>query len=212
MTIHVYLVDDHIVVRDAFKMLLESDQDIIVVGMSGDGRTAVEEIHQLEVDLVIMDISMPGMNGIEAIKQIRTFNSDVKIFVLTMHSTSEHIYRAFQAGASGFLLKEETRDLIQAVHAIMQGERLVSSRIADQGLAFNQNPYPISPLDTLSQREREVLQLTVEGKSADEIADVLALSPKSVETYRSRIKKKLRINDLPALVRFAIEHGIISIP
>ncbi len=211
MTIRVYLVDDHIVVRDAFKMLLESDLEITVVGMTGDGRTAVEELHQLEVDLVIMDISMPGMNGVEAIKQIRTFNSDVKIFVLTMHSTSEHIYRAFQAGASGFMLKEETRDLIQAVHSIINGERLVSSCVADQGFLFNHSTFPASPLDTLSQREREVLQLTVEGKSADEIANILSLSPKSVETYRSRIKKKLGVKDLPALVRFAIEHGIISI-
>jgi DNA-binding NarL/FixJ family response regulator len=208
MTIRIYLVDDHALVLEAFKMLLESDPEISVVGMAGNGRTAVAELRKLTADLVIMDITMPELNGIEAIKQIREYDKKVKILVLSMNSTSEHIFRAFQAGASGFLLKEETRDLVQAVHAIMDGERLVSSKLADLDQSLFQAAHPRSPLDALSDREREVLQLTVEGKSAEEIADVLALSAKSVETYRTRLKKKLGVNDLPALVMFAIQHGI----
>ncbi len=208
MTIRVYLVDDHAMVRNAFKMLLESDSDIKVVGMAGDGRTAVKEINYLPVDLVIMDITMPELNGIEAINQIKTRKPEIKILVLTMHSTTEHIYRAFQAGASGFLLKEETRDMIQAVHSVIQGEKLISTKIADMGNDLYQVSEKLSPLDKLSMREREVLQLTVEGKSADETATILSLSPKSVETYRTRLKKKLGVNDLPSLVMFAIQHGI----
>jgi DNA-binding NarL/FixJ family response regulator len=208
MTVRVYLVDDHAVVLEAFKMLLESDPDISVVGMAFDGRTAVAELRKLQADLVIMDITMPELNGIEAIKQIREFNKEIRILVLSMHSTSEHVFRAFQAGAAGFLLKEETRDLVQAVHAIMSGERLVSSKLADLDLLQCQSGYQRSPLDVLSNREREVLQLTVEGKSAEEIAEILVLSAKSVETYRTRLKKKLGVNDLPALVMFAIQHGI----
>jgi DNA-binding NarL/FixJ family response regulator len=195
-------------VRDAFKMLLESDQEINIVGMAGDGRTAVNEVCNIPVDLVIMDITMPELNGIEAISQIKAVKPGVKILVLTMHSTSEHIYRAFQAGASGFLLKEETRDMIQAVHSVMKGEKLVSTKIADFGNFLYQVSEERSPLDKLSMREREVLQLTVEGKSAEETAAILSLSPKSVETYRTRLKKKLGVNDLPSLVMFAIQHGI----
>ncbi len=208
MTIQVYLVDDHAVVLEAFKMLLESDPEISVAGMAGNGRSAVAELRELAADLVIMDITMPELNGIEAIKQIREFNKEIRILVLSMHSTSEHIFRAFEAGASGFLLKEETRDLVQAVHAIMNGERLVSSRLSDLDMEQYQSAHRRSPLDALSDREREVLQLTVEGKSAEEIAEILALSAKSVETYRTRIKKKLGVSDLPALVMFAIQHGI----
>jgi DNA-binding NarL/FixJ family response regulator len=208
MTIRVYLVDDHAMVRDAFKMLLESDPEIKVVGMAGDGRTTVNDVCNMPVDLVIMDITMPELNGIEAISQIKAVKPRVKILVLTMHSTTEHIYRAFQAGASGFLLKEETRDMIQAVYSVIKGEKLVSTKIADYGNYLYQMSEERSPLDKLSMREREVLQLTVEGKSADETAVILSLSPKSVETYRTRLKKKLGVNDLPSLVIFAIQHGI----
>jgi DNA-binding NarL/FixJ family response regulator len=208
MTIRVYLVDDHAMVRNAFKMLLESDAEIKIVGMAGDGRTAVNEVCNMPVDLVIMDITMPELNGIEAISQIKAIKPEVKILVLTMHSTTEHIYRAYQAGASGFLLKEETRDMIQAVHSVINGERLVSTKIADFGNYLYQVSNERSPLDKLSMREREVLQLTVEGKSAEETAIILSLSPKSVETYRTRLKKKLGVNDLPSLVMFAIQHGI----
>jgi DNA-binding NarL/FixJ family response regulator len=208
MTIRVYLVDDHALVLHAFKMLLESDPEISVAGMAGNGRIAVAELRKLPADLVIMDITMPELNGIEAIKQIREYDKKVKILVLSMHSTSEHVFRAFQAGASGFLLKEETRDLVEAVHAIMNGERLVSNKLADLDQTLFQASHPRSPIDALSVREREVLQLTVEGKSAEEIAEVLSLSAKSVETYRTRLKKKLGVSDLPALVMFAIQHGI----
>ncbi len=104
MTIRIYLVDDHALVRDGFKLLLESAPDIQVIGMAGDGRTAVVELQTLPVDLVIMDITMPELNGIEAIRQIRAYKPDLKILVITMHSTSEHVFRAFQAGASGFLV------------------------------------------------------------------------------------------------------------
>lgn len=208
MTHQVYLVEDHVMVRDMMKQVLESDPEIRVVGAAGDGRTAVAEVLKLPVDVVLMDIAMPELNGIEAAKQIRDANKNVKILIVSMHSTSEYVYRAFQAGVNGYLLKEEASDLIQVVKRVAAGERLLSGKIAEQVDMLEQPRIKASPLDALSMREREVLQLTVEGKSAESIAEILSLSAKTVETYRTRLKKKLGINDLPALVKFAIQHGV----
>lgn len=208
MTHQVYLVEDHVMVRDMMKQVLESDPEIRVVGAAGDGRTAVAEVLKLPVDVVLMDIAMPELNGIEAAKQIRDANKNVKILIVSMHSTSEYVYRAFQAGVNGYLLKEEASDLIQVVKRVAAGERLLSGKIAEQVDMLEQPRIKASPLDALSMREREVLQLTVEGKSAESIAEILSLSAKTVETYRTRLKKKLGVNDLPALVKFAIQHGV----
>ena len=213
MTIRVFLADDHAVVRDGVRFLLEAQPDIRVVGDAGDGRTAVRLVAQLLPDVVLMDISMPELNGIEATGQIRAACPQTQVVILSMHSTSEHIYRALQAGALGYLLKESAgAEVATAVRAVHAGRRYLSPRIIEtmpEVLAsLAAEPRAKSPLESLSPREREILQLVVEGQSSAAIAAELALSPKTIDTYRSRLMLKLGIGDLPALVKFAIEHRL----
>ena len=215
MNIRVFLADDHAVVRDGLRFLLEAQPDIHVVGDAASGRDAVQQIPKLCPDVVVMDIAMPELNGIEATRRIAQSCPSVRIIILSMHSTSEHIYRALQAGAHGYLLKEsaglEVADAVRVVHV---GHRYLSAAISDSLIddyVRQRQADAKGPLSRLSPREWEVLQLVVEGESNAEIADALSLSPKTVETYRSRLMQKLDIGDLPSLVKFAIQHGVISL-
>ncbi|MBC8446547.1 MAG: response regulator transcription factor [Chloroflexi bacterium] len=213
MSITVFLADDHAVVRDGLRVLLEAQSDISVIGDAANGRAAVHLVAQLCPDVVIMDIAMPDLNGIEAARKISEVCPSTQVIILSMHSTTEHIFRALQAGARGYLLKESAGiEVVNAVRAVHAGHRYLSQKISDwliddyvrQGQAVEAK----SPLARLSPREREVVQLVVEGKSNAEIAGILSLSLKTVETYRSRLMHKLGISDLPGLVRFAIQHGL----
>ena len=158
-----------------------------------------------------MDIAMPELNGIEATRQISESLPAVKVIILSMHHTQEHIFRALQAGAWGYLLKESAgSEVVKAVRAVMKGQHYLGKgvdapRITDRPEHDDDRK---SPLDRLSQREREVLQLVVEGKASTEIAVILSLSPKSVETYRSRLMLKLVVTNIPSLVKFSLLHGI----
>jgi len=213
MSITVFLADDHAVVRDGLRFLLEAEHDIKVVGDAANGRDAVRQVAQLCPDVVIMDIAMPELNGIEAARQIREVCPSAQVIILSMHSTTEHVFRALEAGARGYLLKESAGvEVINAVRAVHARRRYLSQEISD-GLIDDyvlqrQAAEARSPLARLSPREREVLQLVVEGKSSAEIASILFLSLKTVETYRSRLMHKLGISDLPGLVKFAIQHGL----
>jgi len=207
------LADDHAVVRDGLRFLLEAQADIAVVGDAADGRQAVRLVQQLRPDVVVMDIAMPELNGIEATQQIRETCPSTQIVILSVHSTTEHVFRALQAGAQGYLLKESAgMEVVNAVRAVHNGRRYLSQRITetviDNYVRQRQAAEIRSPLERLSPREREVLQLIAEGKSSAEIADILSLSPKTIETYRSRLMQKLSISDLPSLVKFAIQHGL----
>jgi DNA-binding NarL/FixJ family response regulator len=213
MSITVFLADDHAVVRDGLRFLLEAQHDIKVVGDAANGRDAVRQVAQLCPDVVIVDIAMPDLNGIEATRQIRETRPSAQVIILSMHSTTEHVFRALQAGARGYLLKESAGvEVINAVRAVHDGRRYLSEKISDQVIDDYVRQRDAveaeSPLARLSPREREVLQLVVEGKSSAEIADILFLSPNTVETYRSRLMQKLGISDLPGLVKFAIQHGL----
>jgi DNA-binding NarL/FixJ family response regulator len=213
MTIKVFLADDHTVVRDGLRFMLEAQGDITVVGDAADGRQAVNQVQKLKPDVVIMDIAMPELNGIEATQQIRQTCPSTQVVILSVYSNAEHIFRALQAGARGYLLKESAgKEVVSAVRAVCVGRRYLCRKIAetmiDDYVRQRKATLEKSPLERLSLREREVLQLVVEGKSSKEIANILHLSPKSVETYRSRIMQKLNINDIPGLVKFAIQHGI----
>lgn len=216
MSINVFLADDHAVVRDGLRYLLEAQPDIRVIGDAANGRDAVHQVEQLQPDIVILDIAMPELNGIEAAQQIQQSCPSTQIIMLSMHSTSEHIFRSLQAGARGYLLKESAGiEVANAVRAVHAGERYLSQKIADEVISdylrHRETAELESPLASLSPREREILQLVVEGKSSADIADVLALSPKTVETYRSRLMRKLGLSDLPSLVKFAIQHGLTSL-
>ena len=213
MPIRVFLADDHAVVRDGLRFILEAQSDITVVGDASDGRRAVNQVQKLKPDVVVMDIAMPELDGIEATRQIRKACPLTEIVILSVHSSVEHIFRALQAGAHAYLLKESAgKEVVSAVRSVYIGRRYLSQKIAetmiDDYIRQRQDPEPKTPLERLSPREREVLQLVVEGKSSKEIAIILYLSPKSVETYRSRIMQKLNLGDLPSLVKFAIKHGL----
>jgi DNA-binding NarL/FixJ family response regulator len=216
MTIHVFLADDHAVVRDGMQALLNTENDISVVGTAADGREAVRMVQKLNPHVVIMDISMPRLNGIEATAQIRELCPSIGVVILSMHHTKEHIYQALKAGAQGYLLKESAgKEVVQAVHAVHVGRRYLSRRIEetmiDDYVSLRQAASPQSPLERLSSREKEILQLVVEGKSSAAIAEVLCISPKTVETYRSRLMQKLGVRDVAGLVKFAIQHGLTTL-
>ncbi len=212
MKIKVYLVDDHRILRDGLHMLLEAQGDFVIVGEADNGRKAVEGALAAQPNITLMDISMPELNGIDATRQILEQLPDSKVIILSVHSDSEHIFRAFQAGAHGYLLKESAgAEVVEAARTVLRGERYISHKIAHTVLDdYVRNRHTRSPLEMLSVREREVLQLTVEGNTSAEIANRLALSPKTVETYRSRLMEKLGVEDITGLVRFAIKHGLIS--
>jgi DNA-binding NarL/FixJ family response regulator len=210
MTITVFLADDHAVVRDGLRCLLEAHAGITVVGVASNGREAVREVIRLAPDVVIMDISMPELNGIDAAGEITVKCKGTQVIILSMHSTAEHVFRALKAGARGFLLKDSAgQEVVEAVRSVHAGNRYFSTTIADTMVKdYLSSRQAESPLESLSQRERQILQLVVEGKSSAEIATALALSPKTVESYRSRLMQKIGVGDLPALVKFAIQHGL----
>lgn len=213
MTIRVLLVDDHKVVCDGLHALLQTEEDIAVVGAAGNGYEAVQQAARLQPDVVIMGIAMPEMNGIEATEQIAKLKPAPRVLILTMHADADLIYRALQAGAQGYLLKEASgAELVDALRTVYAGQRYLSQRVS----TLLANAYVClrgacgcqSLLEVLSPSERQVLQLVVEGKSSAEIAERLSLSVKTIETYRSRLMHKLGITDLPGLIRFAIRHGL----
>jgi len=211
--ISVLLADDHAVVRDGLRALLEAQTDIEVVGDAANGREVLRLAQQLHPDVVVMDIAMPELNGVEATQQMHDAYPSTQVLILSMHSTTEHIFRALQAGARGYLLKDsagaEVADAVRVVHA---GRRYLSQKIAATVIDdYIAERHRASPLESLSSRERQILQLVAEGKSSAEIAAILFLSPKTVDTYRSRLMHKLDIGDLPSLVKFAIQHGITQL-
>jgi DNA-binding NarL/FixJ family response regulator len=210
MAITVLLADDHGVLRDGVRRLLETDIEIQVIGTADDGIAAVEKAAKLQPDVAVMDISMPRMNGVEATRAIAHRSPATSVVMLSMHSTAELVREATRAGARGFLLKESTGDeVIRAVRAVAAGQRFFSSGIGGPMLELAGGVG--AGLDVLTAREREILHLVAEGKSNAEAAAMLGLSPRSVETYRGRLMQKLGIEDLPALVKFAIRHGMTTL-
>lgn len=212
-SIRILLADDHTIVRDGLRALLESQPGLEVVASVCNGRQAVQTACQLRPDVVVMDIAMPELNGLEAAAQIQRNCPNVRIIILSIHATSEHIYQAFRAGAMGYLLKESAgSELVEAVRTVAGGRRYLAQRISetvlDDYLRQRAEAHQPSPLERLSEREREVLQLVAEGLSSAQIAVRLSLSPRTVETYRARLMDKLELHDLPSLIRFAIENGL----
>ncbi len=216
MAITVFLADDHGVVREGLKSLLDAHEDIEVVGEAANGREATHLAGELCPDIAILDIAMPELNGIEFASRLRVSCPQTQIIILSMHSAHEHITRALKAGAQGYLLKESAgAEIVNAIRSVHEGHRYLSQKISDillqdyEGPGDRPDPAPL--LSKLSSREREILQLVVEGKSSSDIGDILNLSSKSIDTYRSRLMKKLRIKDVPSLVKFAIVNGLIAL-
>lgn len=210
--ITVLLADDHGVLRDGLTAALNNQPDIEVIGQAADGREAVALAAELSPDVAVLDIVMPHLNGIEATRQIQQANPAVQVIILSMHLTDNHVRDAFQAGAAGYVLKEAAgQEVIEAVRAVHVGQRYLSPQISDVLLDVIQEQSGGPSLAILTERERAILQLLVEGQTNAEIAAHLNLSPKTVHTYRSRMMTKLEIDNLPGLVMFAIQHGLISL-
>jgi RNA polymerase sigma factor (sigma-70 family) len=216
MSIRVLVADDHAIVREGLCIMLGNQPDMQVVGNATNGRQALQLVDEQDPDVAVMDISMPELNGIEAIQQMIPRHPRLKVVVLSIHETKPYVFRALKAGAKGYLIKETAGlEVVEAERAVYRGERYLSQRIADlvmdSSLQKLESWIDVSPLDGLSPREREILQLVAEGKTSQEIAERLSISSKTVDTYRSRLMRKIGVEDMAGLVKFAIQHGVISL-
>lgn len=214
--VRILLADDHPIVRDGLKMLLDLQPDMTVVAAVKNGVEALNQVHLDCPDIAILDIGMPEMNGIDCAAEMQRLYPQIQIIMLSMHDTSEYIIRAIQAGAKGYLLKDSlSQEIIRAIHTVHMGNYIVSKKIArllsTLEVRIEDIPAAKSPLSSLAPQENRVLQHVVEGLTSAEIAELLSLSPKTVETYRSRIMRKLGVDSIAELVKFAIVHGITSL-
>lgn len=212
MAIKVLLADDHIIVREGLRSLLEKDTGVSVICVAQDGREAVQAARDLQPDVVVMDIGMPGLNGIEATRCIMAENDNVRVLVLSMHSARRYVLEALSAGAKGFILKDcASEELGRAIRIVASEGTYLSPKIADiivKDFMNNVSPATTDSVSLLSNREREVLQLIAEGHNTKEIAFLLGVSVKTVETHRQQIMKKLDLQSVAALTRFAIREGL----
>ena len=211
--IRVALVDDHQLVRDGIKALLQSTSDIEVVAEAGDGREAIALMAKETVDVLVMDIAMSGLNGIDASQRIVDKHPDAKVIMLSMYDSEEYVVRSMRSGARGYLVKNMAPvELELAIRKVAAGGVYLSPAIGDaMRLQLLRQAPGAESIDILSSRQREILQAIAEGRSTKEIADMLSISPKTVETHRSQLMQKLDIRDVPGLVRYAIRHGLISV-
>ncbi len=213
--IKVVVADDHTILRQGIKALLDNQEGIEVVGEAKDGREAIKTIEELLPDVILMDIAMPGLNGLEATRRIKKKFPKVKVVVLTMHANEEYIFQILNAGADGYLVKETAfQDLISAINAVHKGEAFMSPSISKKVMTdYIQRAQGEGKVgfDTLTTREREILQLVAEGNSNKKIAEALFISPKTVETHRAHIMDKLNIHDRAGLIKYAIRKGMINL-
>jgi DNA-binding NarL/FixJ family response regulator len=208
----VLLADDHKIVLDGLKSLLEPEFDL--VGTVGDGRALFSAVEQLHPDVIVVDISMPLLNGIEAVRQIKKLDKQVKVVFLTMHPDVTYAIRAFEAGASGYVLKHSAAsELLTAIHEAIKGRSYVTPMIAGELVeAYKGGNYrQTEAAQQLTQRQREILQLLVEGNSAKEIANLLNISPRTVEFHKYNMMSKLKLKSLSALIQYAIKHGFAAV-
>ncbi|MGA2771284.1 MAG: response regulator transcription factor [Bryobacteraceae bacterium] len=208
--IRILLADDHAVVRQGFKMILNAQADMEIVGEAGNGRQAVELAEQLRPDVVVMDVAMPELNGIEATRRLASSVPHARVVALSMHKDSVYVREILRAGARGYLLKDSgAADLVAAIHAVASGESYLSPAVSNAVLD-DYRRHVTNPIDLLTSREREVLQLLAEGRTNKEIAGVLNLSVYTVDAHRGRIMEKLNLHSISELVRFAVRNGLIE--
>ena len=212
MSIRILIADDHGVVAEGLKHVVEAQTDMEVVALAVDGREAVRQARDLQPDVVLMDLSMPELNGADATRAILERDPKCRVIVLSMYSEREYVRRALKAGAAGYVVKRSAaKEVVDAIRAVHAGQRYLSARVADVVIDDYAGDGGGDLLAKLSQREREVLQLLAEGHTGVQIAERLSLSQKTVETYRARLVEKLGIRDVAGLVRFAIQRGIVSL-
>lgn len=206
--IRVILIDDHALVREGVARLLDEAPEIRVIGSFEDDAAAVHFAARAEPAVAVLDIGLPRSSGIDLARRLRAVSPRTRLLMLLMHARSEYVQQAFWAGANGYVLKESAgADVVAAVRAVHAGKRYVGAGISAIGL---DDCAVEDPLERLSAREMEVLKLVVEGNTSNQVATLLGLSPKSIDTYRSRLMTKLGLEHLPALVKFAIRRGLTS--
>jgi len=213
--IKVLIADDHTILRQGIKALLDNQAEIEVIGEAKDGREALTLIERLLPDVILMDIAMPGLNGLEATRRIKKKFPKIKVLVLTMYTNEEYVFQILNAGANGYLVKETAfQDLISAIRAVYRDEAFMSPSISKKVInRYMQRVRETNNTtgDILTTREREILQLIAEGSSSKKIAEALFISPKTVETHRTHIMDKLNIHNRTDLVKYAIRTGIVDI-
>jgi len=213
--LRIVLADDHTILRAGLRALLTADPGFEVVGEAQDGREAVRCVERLEPHLLLMDLSMPRMSGMEAIREIKKRFPDTRIIALTVHKTEEYLLATLQAGADGYVLKDATHDeLVMAIKNVISGKSYlspgVSEKVIEGYLEGKENPRSLSAWESLSQREREVLKLIAEGYKNKEIAEDLCISLKTVEKHRANLMKKLDLHNAAGLTVYAVERGLVS--
>ena len=213
--IRVMLADDHTILREGIRVLLEAQPDIEVVGEAADGRQAVDKAHELKPDVVLMDIGMPAMNGLEATRHIKKNDPEVQVVVLTMHDNEEYVFQILSAGAAGYVLKRAAAtELVSAIRAVHEGGSFlhpaVAKKVIQDYLRRADDLDDRASYDGLTDREREILTLIAEGHTNQTIADQLCLSIKTVQTHRTHIMEKLGVHDRTELVKYAIRKGLVD--
>ncbi len=212
----VVIVEDHTILRAGLKALLSTNPDLEVVGEADNGRDAIRRVVELKPDLVIMDLSMPGMNGMDALKEIKDRMPEVRALVLTVHSEEEYVLASLQAGANGYVLKDATQnELLVAAERVLDGKTYLSPDITEKVVNSYLNTNgssnePVTRWDTVTQRERQILKLIAEGHTNKSMSEYLCISVKTVEKHRANLMKKLDLHSVSALTTYALEKGIIS--
>jgi two-component system response regulator NreC len=213
--VRIVLADDHTILREGLRALLSADPDFEIIGEAGDGREAVRCVEKLGPDLLLMDLSMPRMSGMEAISEIKRRYPETKIIALTVHKTEEYLLSTLQAGVDGYVLKDATHEeLVMAIHNVMAGKRYlspgISQKVIEGYLDGKEDSLAASSWQKLSQREREVLKLIAEGYKNKEIAEDLCISLKTVEKHRANLMKKLDLHNAAVLTVYAVEKGLVN--
>jgi two-component system response regulator NreC len=213
--ISLLLAEDHTIVRQGLQALLKQSDHIEVIGQAEDGQTAVKKADEMRPDVVLMDISMPILNGIEATRQIKKKHPGTKVLILSMHPNEEYIYAALNAGASGYILKQDAHlDLMAAIEVVAKDEVFlspsVSTKVVKDYLHKASELAPADRLEKLTSRERQILQLIAEGKTNKQIAGLFFISAKTVETHKANLKEKLGVRTIADLVKYAVRKGIVS--
>ena len=213
--LRIVLAEDHTILREGLRALLSTDPNFKIIGEAPDGREAVRCVEKLEPDLLLMDLSMPRMSGMDAIREIKNRFPDIKIIALTVHKTEEYLLTTLQAGADGYVLKDATHDeLVLAIKNVMGGKSYlspgVSEKVIEGYLEGRESNRSLSSWETLSQREREVLKLIAEGYKNKEIAEDLCISLKTVEKHRANLMKKLDLHNAAALTVYAVQKGLVN--
>lgn len=218
-TTRIVLAEDHRILREGLRAIFASEPDLELAGEATDGREAIDQARELQPDLVILDLSMPRMDGLAALKEIKRVAPQTRVLIMTVHRTEEYVFQAIEDGADGYLLKDASAtELLLAVRSVLAGDHYLSAAVATQvvGAFLNRKgareagSRPRSALETLSTREREVLKLVAEGYRSREIGEFLCISEKTVEKHRGNVMRKLGVNSAAALTAFAIEKGLVT--